>query len=195
VIDSNLYSRNQKEYFKELSEEASYITYTHTLHQFSLAILLTIEADDSIYKFPLTVEDHTRGRLLVEKLREHPDKEHVGAFHAFILPLLYARDLLAGDMDYSKWNEPLEGFMALHNLQEDGNFKPPHQVTQLFAQLHYHIRGAMLYEGAIKVADFGQNIYKLGSQVESHRVVLTSPLGQSSTKSRRTLIRLSCLPS
>lgn len=51
--------------------------------------------------------------------------------------------------------------MALHSLQKDGNFKPPHQVTQLFAQLHYHICGVMLYEEIHTADDFGSNVYKL----------------------------------
>jgi hypothetical protein len=67
--------------------------------------------------------------------------------------------------DYSKWNEPLEGFMALHNLQEDGNFKPLSMVTQLFAHLYYHIRGAMLYEGITTFGDFEKNVCKLSDRL------------------------------
>ena len=114
------------------------------------------------YEFPVTDDDRRRGEILIKKLKEEPGKEHVEDFHCFILPFLYGRDLEASD-DYSKWLEPIEGFMALHNLQEDGNFKPPNLVTQLFAHLHYHIRGAMLYEGQRLVKDFGNNIYKLGN--------------------------------
>jgi len=129
----------------------------------ALCILLTIDGPDVLYEFPITKDDIERGNTLVEKLKADPGKPHVSEFHSFILPILYGRDLQASDNDYSKWNEPIEGFMALHNLQEDGNFKPPNLVTQLFAHLHYHIRGAMLYEGERTVKDFGNNIYKLGS--------------------------------
>jgi hypothetical protein len=161
--ESSVLVRNPKEteYYRHLSDEGSYYIYCHTLHQFSLAVLLTLDThDSSSYSFPLTEDDRSRGRTLIEKLKSK--ESCLSTFHSFILPLLYARDLQASENDYSKWNEPLEGFMALHNLQEDGNFKPPHQVTQLFAHLHYHIRGTMLYEGDRTVKDFGNNIYKLG---------------------------------
>ena len=153
--------RNPKdtEYYRELSDEGYYI-YQHSLHQLSLAILLTIQTPDPSYEFLLAEGDRTRGLDLIAKLKSDPTKVHVSAFHAFLLPILYARDMQNDGKDYSKWNEPLEGFMALHNLQDDGNFKPPHLVPQLFAQLHYHIRGAMLYEGIRRIDDFGKNVYR-----------------------------------
>ena len=117
--------------------------------------------DDDFYQLPITEEDRGRGMALIERLRAEPSKSHEPLFHSFILPILYGRDLQASDKDYTKWNDPLEGYMALHNLQEDGNFKPVYMVTQLFAQLHYHIRGAMVYEADRTVKDFGNNIYKL----------------------------------
>jgi len=155
--------RNPREgdYYKPLSDEGSYYVYSHSLHQFCLAILLTVQDDTLPYQFPLSDDDRERGRKLIDELKLTSDECPIATFHSFILPLLYPRDLQAADRDYSKWNEPLEGFMALHNLQEDGNFKPPHLVTQLFAHLHYHIRGTMLYEGVRTVENFGNNIYKL----------------------------------
>ena len=113
------------------------------------------------YQFPITDADWERGTALIKVLKAEPTKSHVPLFHSFILPILYGRDLMTIEDDYTKWNEPLEGFIALHNLQEDGNFKPPNMVTQLFVHLHYHICGAMLYEGYWMVKDFGNNIYKL----------------------------------
>jgi hypothetical protein len=150
----------QTEYYRELADESSYYVYAHSLHQLTLAILLTIDSTTFEYEFPITEADRARGRTLIQRLKGNPNTSDVSAFHSFILPILYARDLEASENDYSKWNEPVEGFMALHNLQEDGNFKPPPLVTQLFAQLHYHIRGIMLYEGDRTVKDFGNNIYK-----------------------------------
>jgi len=81
--------------------------------------------------------------------------------HAYQFPITDADRERAMALIEKLWNEPLEGFMALHNLQEDGNFKPANMVTQLFAQLHYHIRGTMVYEGDWTVKDFDNNIYKL----------------------------------
>lgn len=126
----------------------------------ALSILFTIDNSDFPYQYPLSQGDRERGLALIRKLKVVPDKEHVQDFHSFILPILYARKPPIGAVEYSKWNEPMECFLAHHNLQEDGNFKPPHQVTQLFAQLHYHIRGAMLYEGHRTIGDFDDNLYK-----------------------------------
>ena len=133
----------------------------------------------------------------MKRLKDEPEKEHVAEFHSFILPILYGRNLESSD-DYSKWLEPIEGFMALHNLQEDGNFKPPNLVTPLFAHLHYHIRGAMLFEGDRTVKDFGNNIYKLGNISFLKLRNIYSPLHMSeplSIRSRRILIPLFSLPS
>jgi hypothetical protein len=142
-----------------LSDEGSYYAYGHSLHQLALCILSSLDGHD--YQFPIGDADRERGLALTEGLRAEPTQTHVELLHSFILPILYGRDLLTIEDDHSKWIEPLEGFMALHNLQEDGNFKPPNMVTQLFAQLHYHIRGTMLYEAHRTVKDFGNNIYKL----------------------------------
>jgi hypothetical protein len=174
---SRVRNPRETEYYKPLTDEGSYYVYGHSLHQLSLAILLTIQDSSLPYQFPLSEDDRERGRKLIEALKS-PAKEDlpIATFHSFILPLFYPRDLQAADMDYSKWNEPLEGFMALHNLQEDGNFKPPHMVTQLFAHLHYHIRGTMLYEGVRTVEDFGNNIYKW---VQSDRSTRTDASLQS----------------
>jgi hypothetical protein len=44
------------------------------------------------------------------------------------------------------WNIPIERFLALYSLEEDGSFKAAEKLTKLFAALHYHIRGVILYE-------------------------------------------------
>lgn len=189
-------SRNPREsdYYRPLQDETSYQVYRHSLHQFALAILLTLEGNPSSYEFTLTDGDRMRASDLVEELKSNREPRDIGIFHSFIMPFLYGRDPQASDEDYSKWNEPVEGFMALHNLQEDGNFKPPNQVTQLFAQLHYHIRGAMLYEGIRTADDFGSNVYKLSllCQGSATGPDLLSVSELLSFKSRRISSRLPC---
>ena len=61
---------------------------------------------------------------------------------------------------YSKWDDVLECLIAVYCLREDGNFKAPQDVTQIFAQLHYHIRGATLYEAMLHLEDHDYDPYK-----------------------------------
>jgi hypothetical protein len=126
----------------------------------ALSILFTVDNSEFPYQFPLTEDDRLRGKELIQKLKVATNLDLVNDFHSFILLILYARKHSINNEEYSKWNKPMECFMALHNLQEDSNFKPPHLVTQFFAHLYYHIRGAMLYEDHKTIGDFDHNLYK-----------------------------------
>jgi len=53
--------------------------------------------------------------------------------------------------DYTRWDDPFEGLFALSALQEDGTFKSAQLATQAFAQMKYHIWGAILYQGLIEM--------------------------------------------
>jgi len=74
------------------------------------------------------------------------DTPVVQALHEFVKNILYPR-LHSTKIPYSKWNNPLECFLAIYCLRDDGTFKPATDVTPIFAMLHYHIRGSILYEG------------------------------------------------
>ena len=51
--------------------------------------------------------------------------------------------------------------MAIYTLREDGNFRQAKEVTQMFATFHYHIRGAILYEGILRCDnDFKGDLYQ-----------------------------------
>jgi len=64
------------------------------------------------------------------------DLKVVDEFHRFIKPFLYPFAGASG----SRWDDPLECFIALYALNKDG-------MSQPFAHLQYHMRCAMFYEG------------------------------------------------
>jgi hypothetical protein len=121
--------------------------YSRQLHQWSHAILLTLEGHASCYTFPLTNEDKDHAKALKQALIHEPNHLHIDLFHEFIKPLLYPKDHSTVPGPYSKFNEPFECFYALHALRDDGNFQPARLVTQPFARMEYFIRGTMLYQG------------------------------------------------
>lgn len=69
------------------------------------------------------------------------------AFHDLFKPFLLATTETT-DED-SKWNNVLECLMAVYALRKDSTFRPPSLVSQTFAALHYHIRGAIVYEAVL----------------------------------------------
>lgn len=87
--------------------------------------------------------------------------EHaVLALHEFVKPFLLATPYMGDMEEYSKWSDPLECLLAVHFVQEDGNFRQPKDVTQTFAHMSYHIHGAMLYEGYLIKGDFNNDLAK-----------------------------------
>lgn len=87
------------------------------------------------------------------------DSDLICSFHAFICPFLYPRAQSTGHKP-SKWNNPIERFMAVYSLQADRTFRKAQDVTQLFAILTYHIRGAILYQGFLNCDNFDGNLYR-----------------------------------
>ena len=85
----------------------------------------------------------------------------VQVFYDFIQSTLYPRTrpdkMLRAP---SKCDDSIKQFIAVYSLQPDGNFRQAVQVTRVFTMFHYHIRGAIFYEGYSKIDDFGGNLYK-----------------------------------
>lgn len=99
------------------------------------------------------------GLDLLAILKEGSDLA-VLALHEFVKPFLLSVAYDGDIEDYSKWSDPIECLLALHFLQQDGNFRQPKDVTQTFAHLSYHIRGAMLYEAHLIKATFNNDLAK-----------------------------------
>ena len=122
------------------------IKYSVLLHQWSHAILLSIDGHESGYKFPLTEDDLVRASKLKDALQQSPKSLHIEVFHLFIKPFMYPKMEGRSLGSYTKWDDVFECLFALSTLREDGNFQPASQVTQMFAKMKYFIRSAILYE-------------------------------------------------
>lgn len=129
-------------------------TYCCPLQSFAQAVLKTIDGHDSGYQFPLSPEQIDAGNNLLKCLHTN-SQENILVFHKFAYPLLAAN---AVQDTSNKWNSPMECFLAIYNLKEDGNFQEASNVTQLFAKLEYHCRGATLFESHQKKSKFGHDI-------------------------------------
>ena len=122
------------------------IKYSILLHQWTHAILLSIDGHDSGYQFPLTEDDLARASTLKDGLQQSPRTLHIEAFHMFIKPFMYPKLEGRSDGPYTKWDDVFECLFALSTLREDGNFQHASQVTQMFAKMKYFIRCTILYE-------------------------------------------------
>lgn len=128
--------------------------------QFINSLLLTLQKDPPTdYQFPLDSDQVQCGLRLIDILNNGKG-DAIEAIHQFSLCFLAPRNLEDNMDNYSKWDDPLECLIAIHCLNEDGNFKRPHEVTQLFAKVKYFIRGATLLEGIRNKEQFNNDIYK-----------------------------------
>lgn len=119
------------------------------LHQWTHAILLTIEGHESGYKFPLTNDNLNRASILKDALQQSPNAPHIDVFHDFIKPFIYPKLEGRSNGPYTKWDDVFECLFALSALHEDGNFQLASLVTPMFAKMKYFIRSTILYQ-AIK---------------------------------------------
>jgi len=89
------------------------------------------------------LEDDTMGG---EKIADKSDvvvpDSLVNAFHRLVKPFLYPRSSSSN----SRWDDPLECYVALLSLGPKGNFKAAEEISQPLASLHFLMRSAMFYE-------------------------------------------------
>jgi len=151
------------DHWRPLNDDITLRKYSHPLQALAHAVLLTVEDKHSCrYKFPLTDSDKVAATTLMDQLLNGNDGSCVKAFHEFVVPFLSGREFSANydHAEYSKWQEVLECFLAIYCLKEDGNFKPPQDVTGIFAKIEYLCRGTTLYQGLSHMADFRNDPYK-----------------------------------
>ena len=120
--------------------------YGTLLHQWTHAILLTVDNHDSGYKFPLTEGDIHRAQMLKDALQQSPKRLHIEVFHNFIMPFMYPKIEDRSPGPFTKWDDVFECLFAVSALREDGNFQPANHVTQMFAKMKYFVRCTILYE-------------------------------------------------
>ncbi|KAF8890221.1 hypothetical protein BD779DRAFT_1671550 [Infundibulicybe gibba] len=133
--------------------------YSSLLHHFAHAILSTLAGASTSYQFPLSPEDQARGTKLLELLTSSQE-DITQSFHEFISPFLFAGTSLDSTGKYSKWASVLECCLAIYCLNDDGTFRKPQYVTQVFAKVVYHCRGATLYEALENIDTFNGDPYK-----------------------------------
>lgn len=127
----------------------------------SHAILASIYPHNSGYEFPLTTNNHKQTKGLEILLKSGQQDGTIICFHNFIYPFLTAQQpSLLSNTNPSHWDSMYECLLAITSLQEDGNFKSPSQVPQIFAHAEYCMRGTILFEGYQNKAQFGNNVYK-----------------------------------
>jgi len=133
-------------------------TYGILLRKFTYGVFSSCKEHSSGYSLPLSEEDKIRAVKLQATLKNQIDndeggevREVVDEFHHFIKPFLYP---FAGGSG-SRWDDPLECFIALYALNEDGTFKSADGMTQPFAHLQYLMRCAIFYEAGLRVRESG----------------------------------------
>jgi hypothetical protein len=138
-----------------LSDPETIRKYSYSLHSFAKAILSTLDDCNAVYKFPLTEEVKTNARTFQIALCAGAPNI-LDLFHEFIFPVLSARSI--DGHSYSKWEEPLECWLAIHCLSDDGSFLPPSDITQVLAKMEYHCRSSVLYQSIKNVGQFNNDI-------------------------------------
>lgn len=141
----NIRTTQNGEHWVPLGDE-TLVKYSCLLHQWTHAILVTIDGHDSGYKFPLTKDDLGRAQKLKDALQQSPKSLHIEDFHDFIKPFMYPKTEGRSLGHYTKWDDVFECLFALSALREDGNFQPAGLITQMFAKMKYFIRSTILYE-------------------------------------------------
>jgi hypothetical protein len=118
--------------------------------------LTTLFNNGSDYKFPLSPATIRIGKALLKDLKSNvADSYTLSKLHALVYPCFSVRQSTG---EYSKWNDTLECFMALHALKADGNFENGGDLTQFFANLKYLTRSIQLYEAVKNLEAFDNDI-------------------------------------
>ena len=81
-------------------------------------------------------------------------------FHA-IHNLLVTLTLLPVEvLQESKWNDPLQCFLAVYALREEKAFLEPQQVTKLLAKCKYILRSIVFWQSVMNMENFGDDFQK-----------------------------------
>jgi hypothetical protein len=143
--------------WQHLSNPESIRKYSYPLHSLAKAILSTLNNADSVYNFPLT-EEARRNAEAFQLALSSGTPDILDSFHDFIFPLLSVRSLEGAS--YSKWDEPLECWLSIYCLHDNGNFLAPSDITQVLAKMEYHCRSAVLYHSIKNMGKFENDISK-----------------------------------
>jgi len=87
-------------------------------------------------------EDVAGDEKRADSMRAAVPEDLIDSFHHLLKPFLYPRS----STSHSRWDDPLECFIALFSLSRKGNFKAAEEISQPLASLHYLMRSAIFYE-------------------------------------------------
>ncbi|KLO04177.1 hypothetical protein SCHPADRAFT_795664, partial [Schizopora paradoxa] len=68
----------------------------------------------------------------------------------------------------SKWNDPLQCFLAAYALREDKSFMQAHHITQPLAKCKYFIRSVVFWQANLIVDDFNGSFQDASEQICLH---------------------------
>lgn len=141
--------------WQHLSDPESIRKYSYTLHSLAKAVLSTFNQPNSVYQFPFT-EEVVQNAEVFQQALSNGCPDIVDKFHDFIFPLLSVRSLEGAS--YNKWDEPMECWLSIYCLNDDGSFMPPSEITQVLAKMEYHCRSAVLYHSIKNMGKFKNDI-------------------------------------
>ncbi len=131
-------------------EPATQKAYGYLLYLFVYSILTSRTSSITDYKFPLTTSDDKNAKRLMTAIRNKRSKlETSERLHSFLVPLFSPRPSTR-----NKWDIPIECFIALRCLRDDGLFIPAKRTTEVFAIFKYLIRCTCLFEANKRRSDF-----------------------------------------
>jgi hypothetical protein len=159
-----VHRESKSELWTFVSDKTLY-TYGILLRKFTYGVFSSCKKHSSGYSLPLSEDDKIRAAKLQAVLKSQSENDEdddgdgvricgsevVDEFHRFIKPFLYPFAGASG----SRWDDPLECFIALYALNEDGTFRSADGMTPPFAHFQYHMRCAMYYEAQLRVRESG----------------------------------------
>ncbi|KXN86967.1 hypothetical protein AN958_09420 [Leucoagaricus sp. SymC.cos] len=150
--------------WKPLNDDKTLRSYAMVLVQLIQSLLLSVSnhnstANSTAYQYPISPSLSKVLKALEQALLTNSPTLEM-AIHNLAFCLFSPQNHMQETGDYNKWNDPMEYFIAIHNLTLYGNFKSPKNVTQLFATLEYLIRETTLYEGNSHAKATGADYYQ-----------------------------------
>ena len=108
--------------------------------------------DNSEEEYRLSLNEHQveLAHILLDAL--HNREKDIGTIHKLFYSFMAPP---AEDRPFSKWNDPLQCFLAVTNLREDGTFEPAPTLTAELCRWEYNMRGTGLYEAVTEGNGFG----------------------------------------
>ncbi|KJA17084.1 hypothetical protein HYPSUDRAFT_146917, partial [Hypholoma sublateritium FD-334 SS-4] len=147
------------EFWQVLANDQSLRDYGRLLHQWIHALITSLDSQHSThYSFPFSEEQKELAEKLKLLLISTPGDNHLLVFHELVKSILLIHPTESAHC--SKWKSIFECLLAISGLKEDGNFKQPREVTQMFAQIAYLIRSSILYEATMNIDRFDGNLYR-----------------------------------